>query len=162
MKKVFLFIMLAFVCNAASAQKELFMQILENKKICNKEDELTWFIQTNSFERRNANHYYHRYVIKGMLYTTCIINENECYVTYQTNNVKDYNAIKSAIAGMCTKELAANKTPCYVCNQKRIQDVQIIFSGYSEMEKVYEILVYQNPEKHEPPYNQADRVKAAK
>lgn len=160
MKKWFLFIMLLWVCGAASAQQEIFMQILENKKVCNKEDMLTYFLQTKSFERR-ANSYYHRYAVGREFYTTCIVNDNECYVTYQTDNAADYNKIKTTITGTCAKELAADKTPCYICNYRRIQDVQVIFLGYSETSKNYEILVYQNPEDHELPYYQTDRVKPA-
>lgn len=158
MKRLFLFLLLAGVYSAASAQQEIFMQILENKKVCNKEDMLTYFLQTKSFERM-ANSYYHHYPVGKRFYNTVIVNDNECYVTYQTDNAQDYNRIKMAITGMCAKELAADKTPCYICNQKRIQDVQVIFLGYSETSKYFEILVYQNPEDHEPPYNQADRVK---
>ncbi|GAA4463307.1 hypothetical protein GCM10023093_11460 [Nemorincola caseinilytica] len=162
MKKVFLFLALISVCNVASAQQEVFMQVLENKKVCNNEDELTYFLQTRSFERKNENHYYHSYAVGKEFYTTCIINTNTCYITYQTNNAKDYNSIKKAIEGMCTKELAADKTPCYICDQKRMHDVQVIFSGYSQESRNYEILVYQNPETHEPPYNQTDRVRPAR
>lgn len=158
MKKLFLFIMLVAIGGAASAQQEIFMQILENKKVCNKEDMLTYFLQAKSFERR-ANSYYHHYPVGKQFYNTVIVNDNECYVTYQTDNAKDYNSIKATIAGMCVKELAADKSTCYVCNQKRIQDVQVIFLGYSEASKYYEILVYQNPDDHELPYNQADRIK---
>ena len=162
MKKLFLFLALLSVCNIVSAQQEIFLQVLENKKVCNNEDELTYFLQTKSFERKNENHYYHHYAVGKEFFTTCIINTNTCYITYQTNNVKDYNAIKKTIEGMCAKELSHSKTPCYICDQKRMRDVQVIFSGYSEMSRNYEILVFQNPENHEPPYDQADRVKPSR
>lgn len=159
MKKLFLFLALISVCELASAQQELFLQVLENKKVCNNEDELTYFLQTKSFERKNENHYYHYYAVGKEFYTTCIINTNTCYITYQTDNVKDYNSIKKTIEGMCTKEVSRDKMPCYICDQKRMRDVQIMFLGYSQMSKNYEILVYQDPEPHEPPYNLTERVK---
>lgn len=159
MKRMFLFLSLFVSCVMAYGQHSIFMQILENKKICNKEDELTYFLQAKSFDRANEDHYYHRYAVNGEFYTTCIINRNECYVVYQTDNAKDYNKIKAAIASLCDKELAADKSVSYICNSKRIQDVQVIFSGYLQAEKVYEIMVYQNPDQHEAPYNQSDRIR---
>ncbi len=157
MRKVLLFIILATSGSMTFAQHRIFMEILENKKICNKEDQLTYFLQAKSFERRNEEHYYHYYSAGGNAYTTCIINQNECYVIYQTNNKKDFNEIKATITGMCPIEYARDKSVSYVCNTKRIQDVQVIFAGYSQAEKMYEIMVYQNPENHELPYSQADR-----
>jgi|GEM_PF-5701533 len=161
MKRVLLFIMLLSAGNVVLAQHDVFMQMLENKKICNKEDMLTYFLQTNSFQRR-ANSYYHHYYANKELFTTTIVNDNECYITYQTDNVRDYNEIKKDITSMCPKELAADKSPSYICNRGRVKDVQIIFKGYSETAKVYEILVYQNPVQHEPPYNQSDRVRSGR
>lgn len=158
MKKVFLTALLGLNVLSAMAQKSIFMEILENKKICNKEDQLTYFLQSSSFERSVDNRYYHRYAVNGKFYTTTIINEMECYVIYQTNYAKDYNDIKTAITNSCAKELAADKSEYYVCNKGRVQDVQITFDGYLEDDKVYEIKVYQNPDGHELPYNQADRV----
>lgn len=158
MKKGLLFLLLVSSCTTVFGQYSIFMQIIENKKICNKEDELTYFLQAHSFERQNLNHYYHHYAMSGNFYYTLIINDNECYVTYRTDNSKDYNKIKSEITRTCVKELAADKSVSYVCNTKRVRDVQIIFPGYSQKDKYYEILVYQNPEQHEPPYNQANRI----
>lgn len=158
MKKVFLTALLGLNVLSAMAQKSIFMEILENKKICNKEDQLTYFLQSNSFERGVDNRYYHRYAVNGKFYTTTIINEMECYVIYQTNYAKDYNDIKASITSTCAKELAADKSEYYVCNRGRVQDVQITFDGYLEDDKVYEIKVYQNPDSHELPYNQADRI----
>ncbi|MBX2907661.1 MAG: hypothetical protein KF744_16570 [Taibaiella sp.] len=158
MKKVFLTALLGVGVLSALAQKSIFMEILENKKICNKEDQLTYFLQSNSFERGVDNRYYHRYVVNGKFYTTTVINEMECYAIYQTNYAKDYNDIKAAITSSCAKELAADKSEYYVCNKGRAQDVEITLEGYLEDEKVYEIKVYQNPDGHELPYNQADRV----
>lgn len=158
MKKVFLTAMLGVSVLSAMAQKSIFMEILENKKICNKEDQLTYFLQSNSFERGLENRYVHKYVDGGKFRTVTIINEMECYVIYQTNYAKDYNDIKAAITSTCAKELAADKSEYYVCNKGRVQDVEITFNGYLEDEKVYEIKVYQNPDGHELPYNQADRV----
>jgi len=158
MKKVFLTALLGVNVLSAMAQKGIFMEILENKKICNKEDQLTYFLQTNSFERDVENRYVHKYAVNGKFYTTTIINEMECYVIYQTNYAKDYNDIKAAITSTCAKELAADKSEYYVCNKGRVQDAEITFDGYLEDDKVYEIKVYQNPDGHELPYNQADRV----
>jgi hypothetical protein len=158
MKHVLLFLLLATSSGITYAQHNIFMEILENKKICNKEDELTYFLQANSFERQNEDHYYHHYALNGEFYTTCIINQNECYVVYRTNNAKDYNQIKATITGTCHKEYAADRSVSYVCNTNRIQDAQVFFSGYSQAEKVYEIMVYQNPDNHEVPYAQSDRV----
>lgn len=158
MKTVLLFLLLATSSGITYAQHNIFMEILENKKICNKEDELTYFLQANSFERQNEDHYYHHYALNGEFYTTCIINQNECYVIYRTNNAKDYNQIKATITGTCHKEYAADRSVSYVCNTNRIQDAQLFFSGYSQAEKVYEIMVYQNPENHEVPYAQSDRI----
>jgi len=158
MKKVFLFIILAISCNMSFAQHALFMEMLENKKVCNGENQLTYFLQTNSFERQNEDHYYHYYAVNGRFYTTCIINQNECYVIYRTDNAKDYNQIKETITSTCAKELAADRSVSYVCNTKRVQDVQIMFPGYSQAEKVYEIYVYQDPHEHEGPYLNTDRI----
>jgi hypothetical protein len=157
MKKVLLFIILAASFSTTFAQYSIFMEILENKKICNKDDQLTYFLQSNSFERRNEEHYYHNYAVGGAFYTTCIINQNECYVIYQTNNAKDYEQIKAKITSTCAKEYAKDKSVSYICSKGRVQDVQIMFTGYSQAEKIYEILVYQDPEHHELPYSQADR-----
>lgn len=150
--------LMAVVAGTASAQKSIFMEMLENKKICNKEDQLTYFLQASSFERGNENRYYHRYAVGGKFFTTCIINENECYVIYQTDNARDYNDIKAAITPMCAKEFAADRSEYYVCNKGRIQDAEITFNGYLANDKVYEIKVFQDPEVHELPYSQADRV----
>lgn len=158
MKKAALFIILALSCSASFAQHSIFMQIIENKMICNKEDELTYFLQAKSFERQNENRYYHYYADRGEFYYTLIINDNDCYVTYRTDNAKDYNKIKAAITSTCAKELAADKSVSYVCNNKRVRDVQIMFPGYSQKDNFYEILVYQNPEQHELPYNQSNRI----
>jgi len=162
MKKILLTLLISLPCCAAMAQHSLFMQILENKKICNKEDELTYFLQAKSFVRNVENQYQHHYAVGGTFYTTTIVNDNECYAIYRTNNVKDYNKIKATITSMCSKELAADKTVCYVCDIQRIRDVQIMFSGYSEKDKNYEILIYQNPKEHEVPYNQSDRVRVSR
>lgn len=161
MKKILLTLIISLPCYAATAQHSIFMQILENKKICNKEDELTYFLQSKSFER-SENQYQHHYAVAGTFYTTTIINENECYAIYRTNNVKDYNKIKATITTKCSKELAADKTVCYVCDAQRMRDVQIMFSGYSEQDKNYEILIYQNPKENELPYYQSDRVKVSR
>ena len=162
MKKMLFTLLISLPCHAAIAQHSIFMQILENKKICNKEDELTYFLQANSFVRNIENQYQHHYAVAGTFYTTTIINDNECYAIYRTNNVKDYNKIKATITTKCSKELAADKTVCYVCDAQRMRDVQIMFSGYSEKDKNYEILIYQNPQEHELPYHQSDRVKVSK
>ncbi|MCF8449385.1 MAG: hypothetical protein K9G49_05875 [Taibaiella sp.] len=158
MKHVLLFLLLTTSSGITYAQHNIFMEILENKKICNKEDELTYFLQANSFERQNEDHYYHHYALNGEFYTTCIINQNECYVIYRTNNAKDYNRIKATVTGTCHKEYAADRSVSYVCNTNRIQDAQVFFSGYSQAEKMYEIMVYQNPDNHEVPYAQSDRI----
>jgi hypothetical protein len=159
MKKMILFLFLVTGSVVSFGQYELFMEILENKKICNKEDELTYFLQSKSFERQNEDHYYHYYTVDREMYTTCLINQNECYAIYHTDNASDYNKIKAAITKTCQKEYAADKSVSYICNEGRIQDVQIIFSGYLQMDKVYEIMIFQNPNHHELPYNQADRPK---
>lgn len=158
MKKVFLTVLLGVNVVSAMAQKSIFMEMLENKKICNKEDQLTYFLQSNSFQRDVENRYYHRYAVNGRFYTTAVLNEMECYAVYQTNYAKDYNEIKAAITALGVREMAADKSEYYVCNKGRVRDVQVIFNGYLEDEKVYEIKVYQNPDEHELPYNQADRV----
>ncbi len=160
MKKLLLSALLAASCNGVFAQHSVFMHIIENKMICNMEDELTYYLQANSYERQNENRYYHYYAEGGQAYYALVINENECYVTYRTDNSSDYNKIRNSITSTCTKELAGDRarSESYVCNTKRAQDVQIIFTGYSQKDKYYEILVYQNPERHELPYDQADRV----
>ncbi len=158
MKRVLLFIILISSCGFSFAQKGIFMHILENKMICNKEDELTYFLQAHSYDRQNENHYYHRYAEGGQFYYSLLINDNDCYVIYRTDNAKDYNKIKAEITGTWPKELAADNSVSYVLNNKRVRDVQIIFPGYSQKDKFYEILVYQNPEQHELPYNQANRI----
>ncbi len=160
MKKILLLFILIGSYNAVSAQYSIFMQIIENKKICNKEDELTYFLQAHSFVRGNENRYYNSYPVDRDMYTTCIINENECYVTYRTNNKKDYEKIKEQISSTCAKELAADKSVSYACNYKRVQDVQIMFIGYSEKNKTYDILIYQNPDMHEDPYYPSRRIEA--
>ncbi len=158
MKKLLLFVLATAAFNVSFAQYDVFMEMLENKKICNREDQLTYFLQSRSYERQNEDHYYHREAVNGRFTTTCVINQNECYVVYQTDNAKDYNKIKSTITNNCHKEFAADKSEYYVCNEKRMQDVQVIFNGYLQEEKTYEILVYQNPDSHEHPYMQTDRV----
>lgn len=158
MKKLLLFVLATAAFNVSFAQYDVFMEMLENKKICNREDQLTYFLQSKSYERQNEDRYYHREAVSGRFTTTCVINQNECYVVYQTDNAKDYNKIKSTITNSCHKEFAADKSEYYVCNEKRMQDVQVIFNGYLQEEKTYEILVYQNPDSHEQPYLQTDRV----
>lgn len=157
MRKVFLFMVTIISCNASFAQMSLFMKLIENKMICNKEDQFTYFLQSNAYERRNENHYYHYYVERGQAYYVDIINENECYAIYRTDNAKDYSRIKTAITTACAKEYAKDKSVSYICNNRRVQDVQIIFDGYSKDGGYYEVKVFQNPGAHELPYNQADR-----
>jgi hypothetical protein len=160
MKRAILVLLALWTGMAARAQKDVFLQVLENKKVCNKEDVLTYFLQANHFERR-ANSYYYHYPVGKRFYNTVINNENECYVTYQTDNAADYKSIYNEITASCAKETSPNKAAtCYVCNYRRMQDVQVTFLGYNETNRYYEILVYQNPEMHEPPYYPADRTKA--
>lgn len=161
MKKFFLFVAMAAAANVSLAQYPIFMEMLENKKICNKEDQLTYFLQSKSFERGLENAYTHRYAVNGKFYTTTIVNQNECYVSYQTNNAKDYNQIKNEITKTCHKEYAADKSEYYVCEEKRMHDVQVIFNGFLSEEGIYEIMVYQNPDGHESPYKETDRVAPA-
>src|ERR1043165_7472628 len=106
MKKVALFIAFMSVCGSMMAQHSIFMQVIENKMICNKEDELTYFLQAHSFERQNENHYYHHYAQKLDFYFCLIINDNDCYITYRTDNAKDYNKIKAEITKAYPKELS--------------------------------------------------------
>jgi len=160
MKQTFLF--LAALCAAAGAhsQTAIFMKMIENKMICNREDQFTWFLQSNSYERTDQDHYVHYYTEGREQYYVNISNENECYITYRTDNVKDYNRIKTAITNACAKEYAADKlrTASCICNSRRVQDVQIIFAGYSQEAKAYDIKVFQNPSPHQVPYAQSDRV----
>lgn len=158
MRKALLILGMMFAANATVlAQQKLFMEILENKKICNKEDELTWFLQTHSFERQNENHYVHQYASEGGFYNTTIINQNECYLVYRTDNKKDYDKIYAAVTAKCSQEMSASKKVSCICNTGRIKDVQVMFNGFSQASGNYEIMVYQNPGLHEMPYNQADR-----
>lgn len=158
MKKVLLFAGIILSCNASFAQMSVFMKMIENKMLCNKEDQFTYFLQTNSYERKSGNHYLHYYNEGNNAYFVDIENENECYITYKTDNVKDYNRIKARITTACAKEYAKDKTVSFICNSMRVQDVQIIFVGYSTESEAYEIKVYQNPHSHELPYNQSDRA----
>jgi hypothetical protein len=137
------------------------MEMLENKKICNKEDQLNYFLQSKSFERGLENTYTHRYAVNGKFVTARVVNQNECYVSYQTNDAEDYNKIKNEITKACHKEYAADKSDYYVCEERRMHDVQVIFNGFLSEEGIYEILVYQNPDGHESPYKETDRVAPA-
>ncbi len=161
MKKFFLFVAMAAAANVSLAQYPVFMAMLENKKICNKEDQLTYFLQSKSFERGLENTYTHRYAVNGKFFTVKVVNQNECYVSYQTNDAKDYNKIKNDITKSCHKEYAADKSEYYVCEERRMHDVQVIFNGFLSEEGIYEILVYQNPDGHESPYKETDRVAPA-
>lgn len=161
MKKFFLFVAMAAAANVSLAQYPVFMEMLENKKICNKEDQLTYFLQSKSFERGLENTYTHRYAVNGKFFTARVVNQNECYVSYQTNDAKDYNKIKNEITKTCHKEYAADKSEYYVCEERRMHDVQVIFNGFLAEEGIYEIMVYQNPDGHESPYKETDRVAPA-
>ncbi|MBL7690022.1 MAG: hypothetical protein JNM41_00395 [Flavipsychrobacter sp.] len=161
MKKFFLFVAMAAAANVSLAQYPVFMEMLENKKICNKEDQLTYFLQSNSFERGLENTYTHRYAVNGKFFTARVVNQNECYVFYQTNDAKDYNKIKNEITKTCHKEYAADKSEYYVCEERRMHDVQVIFNGFLSEEGIYEIMVYQNPDGHESPYKETDRIAPA-
>lgn len=161
MKKFFLFVAMAAAANVSLAQYPVFMEMLENKKICNKEDQLTYFLQSKSFERGLENTYTHRYAVNGRFYTARVVNQNECYVSYQTNDAKDYTRIKNEITKTCHKEYAADKSEYYVCEEKRMHDVQVIFNGFLSEEGIYEIMIYQNPDGHESPYKETDRVAPA-
>jgi hypothetical protein len=160
MKKLFLSVIATIACQAAFCQMSIFMKIIENKMLCNKEDQFTYFMQANNYERQNENHYVYHYYSGKDMYFVDIINENECYATYRTDNVKDYNRIKTAIAGKCAREYSGDKSLSYVCNTRRVQDVQIIFEGFSTEQQAYEIKIYQNPNAHEVPYSQSDRTEA--
>jgi hypothetical protein len=160
MKKLLLLAVLLISGSGAYCQMNIFMKIIENKMICNKEDQFTYFLQSNSYERKNENNYMHYYTERGEPYYVDIINENECYATYRTNNVKDYNQIKSAISTACPKEYSKDKAVSYICNSRRVQDVQIIFVGYSKENDSYDIEIFKNPHSHELPYRQSDRMAA--
>lgn len=160
MKRVLLSVFVASLANCASAQYSVFMKMLENKKICNKEDELTWFLQTNAFDRDINGYYSHQYVVGHHAYTASVLTQNECYVIYHTNEKKDYQRIFETISATCNEELAKDKTPSYICNKGRLRDVQVIFNGFSEKDNNYEIKVYQDPEEHQKPYYPSDLIKA--
>jgi len=160
MKKLLLFVIIIMSGHAAFCQMSVFMKMIENKMICNKEDQLTYFLQANGYERQSGNNYLHNYTEGHEAFYTAIVNENECYALYRTNNLKDYNRIKNTITGKCAREYAADKSMCYVCNAMKVQDVQIIFTGYLQASQSYEIKIFQNPNPHKLPYAQSDRAAA--
>ncbi len=159
MKKVILPLLLVVATLGAHAQQSLFLQMLENRKMCNMEDQFTWFLQTNGFLRANENTYTRQYAEAGQFFTTTVLNPDPCYVIYRTDNPKDYNRIMKTITSDCRKELSRNKSECYICDTKRMHAVQVIFAGAAQISGQYEIMVYQNPGIHEEQYHNPQSTK---
>ena len=127
MKKLLTLIVLVFTCSSVYSQHHVFMGLLQDRIISNREDMTNYLVESSFIQHGTTfDKDYTALNTTTRDYKVSINTERDGYIIYKTNQISEYNSIKRTV-----NEMTTNGNHCYFHRCDNINDVDVLFMGFN-------------------------------